>query len=172
VVVILAANHKKGTAAIKALFDLTRTPENKVPTRISFLGGISIRIYALTSNKETVAQHMKLICAKNLQDKTKSYVKRIKGVNSDFNENVTEWSLEASNAIQHCIGVIPATSDGREFLGVAIILQPSVNVDLRGDKYYKTQLYGFTGSLFDPQHKQAEKPPSPPWTSRGERNLT
>ena len=170
-VVILAANHKKGAATIKACFDLTRTPENKVPTRTSFLGGISIRIYALASNKETVAEQMRLICDKNLLDKPKFYVKRIKGINSDFNENVTEWSLEASNAIQHCIGVIPVTSDGREFMGVAIILKNAVNVDLHGGKYYKTQLYGFDGSLFDPQHKQAENPPFPSPTSRGGRNL-
>ena len=58
------------------------------------------------------------------------YVTRVIAVNPDFQRH-TEWSLEASNHINDCMGVIPMASEGDGRVGAALILHKTPNVEVR-----------------------------------------
>jgi len=78
-----------------------------------------------------------------------TYVTRVSAVNPGFQYH-TEWALEASNNINHCIGVIPMAAEGSGRLGAALILHKTHNVELRinDDSYFENLLMQYEDSPF------------------------
>ena len=76
-----------------------------------------------------------------------TYMTRVTAVNPDFKRHI-EWSLEASNHISDCMGVIPMASEGDGRLGVALILHKTPNVEVRinDDSYFKNLLMTYQDS--------------------------
>jgi len=149
VLVLAAANHVKGQGAAQALFAATRVPGTNKPNTFSVFGGIHLQLHSIPSQDDDIQKLMSSIVTSHMKVQPATYVTRVSAVNPGFQYH-TEWALEASNNINHCIGVIPMATEGSGRLGAALILHKTHNVELRinDDSYFENLLMQYEDSPF------------------------
>jgi len=111
VLVLAAANHLKGQGAAQALLSTTRISGTSKPSTYSVFGGIYLQLHPIPSQEDDIQKLIIGVVSSHMKVQPVTYVKRVTAVNPDFQHH-TEWSLEASNNINHCIGVNPMATEG------------------------------------------------------------